>query len=101
MDEPLPEIPAALTGSLVEGQSQIDLLNALEEDVPLAPTSLPQEKVEFESGPDALFFSTVVFKRILRPCPGLGNLSKKPESGFRESFDESRVAALHFSSFRT
>ena len=38
MDEPLaesiPDIPAALTGSLVEGQSQLDLLNALEEDVP-------------------------------------------------------------------
>ena len=37
MDEPLsesiPDIPAALTGSLVEGQSQLDLLNALEEDV--------------------------------------------------------------------
>ena len=58
VDEPLPEIPSALTGSLVEGQSQIDLLNALEEDVPLAQTSdhtlsVTQDKVEFESGPDA------------------------------------------------
>ncbi|CAG5078819.1 Oidioi.mRNA.OKI2018_I69.PAR.g9095.t1.cds [Oikopleura dioica] len=54
VDEPLPEIPSALTGSLVEGQSQIDLLNALEEDVPLAQTSdhtlaVTQDKLEFES----------------------------------------------------
>ena len=55
VDEPLPDvpaepdIPAALTGSLVEGQSQIDLLNALEDDIPRVP-NVHDATLEYNSG---------------------------------------------------
>ena len=57
MDEPLqesiPDIPAALTGSLVDGQSQLDLLNALEEDD-------SKDLYEPVAGLDVYFFGKII-----------------------------------------